>query len=89
LCAAWVHRPRQLDRHQPVDLNLGFRFDHTTGTIPDLTDDTKAQNPTGGTFGGLGKSFGSMILATPLTAADSTGKTVAKVSWAVFRPPCR
>jgi len=68
-----------------ITLNLGFRFDHNSGSIPDLEEyDTRAENPTGNTFAGLGTLVTYNDPSPRLGATyklDSAGKTVAKVSW--------
>jgi outer membrane receptor protein involved in Fe transport len=68
-----------------LTLNLGVRFDHTTGAIPDLDEyDTQAKNATGNTFPGLG-TIVTFNDPSPRIGGtyklDSNGKTVAKASF--------
>jgi hypothetical protein len=68
-----------------LTLNLGVRFDHTTGSIPTLDEyDTQAKNTTGNTFAGLGTIL-TFNNPSPRVGGtyklDSNGKTVAKASF--------
>jgi outer membrane receptor protein involved in Fe transport len=76
------------DNWTPVDratLNLGVRFDHTTGDIPAMDQyDTRAMTPTGTTFPGLGTLITFDNVSPRLGATyklDRSGKTVFKTSY--------
>ena len=65
-------------------LNLGIRYDHTAGDVPDTEQLNAHLGPTGKTFTGIpdlikwndvSPRFGATV------KLDATGKTVAKVSW--------
>jgi outer membrane receptor protein involved in Fe transport len=68
-----------------LTLNLGLRFDHTTGDIPAMEQyDTRALEPIGVTFPALGTlmTFNNVSPRVGLTyKLDATGKTVAKASY--------
>jgi outer membrane receptor protein involved in Fe transport len=68
-----------------VTLNLGVRFDHTTGNIPDVEQlDSALEGMTGTTFSGLGEiiSFNNVSPRLGITTIlDKGAKTVAKASW--------
>ncbi len=68
-----------------LTLNLGVRFDHTTGDIPAMDQyDSQAKNPTGQTFPALG-TLVTFNNASPRLGAtyklDANGKTVLKSSF--------
>jgi outer membrane receptor protein involved in Fe transport len=68
-----------------VTLNVGIRFDHTTGSIPDVDQpDSALEGTTGTSFPGLGEviSFNNVSPRVGLTTIlDKDAKTVAKASW--------
>jgi outer membrane receptor protein involved in Fe transport len=65
--------------------NLGLRYDHTTGTIPEMDQfDNEVRNPTGVTYPSLGTliSFDNVSPRIGLTyKLDQSGRTVAKASY--------
>jgi hypothetical protein len=71
-----------------VTFNLGIRFDHTTGSIPDVDQpDSTLEGTTGVTFPGLGQliSFNDVSPRLGVTVTlDEAAKTVAKASWGRF-----
>jgi outer membrane receptor protein involved in Fe transport len=71
-----------------ITLNLGVRFDRTTGSIPDVDQpDSSLEGTTGVTFPGLGEviSFTNVSPRLGITATlDGSAKTVAKASWGRF-----
>ncbi len=71
-----------------VTFNLGIRFDHTTGNIPDVDQpDSALEGTTGVTFPGLGEiiSFDDVSPRLGVTVTlDEAAKTVAKASWGRF-----
>ncbi len=71
-----------------VTFNLGVRFDHTTGSIPDVEQpDSSLEGTTGVTFAGLGEliSFDNVSPRLGITVTlDEAAKTVAKASWGRF-----
>jgi outer membrane receptor protein involved in Fe transport len=71
-----------------VTLNLGLRFDHTTGSIPDVDQpDSALEGTTGVSFPGLGEiiSFNDVSPRLGITVTlDEAAKTVAKASWGRF-----
>jgi TonB dependent receptor/Carboxypeptidase regulatory-like domain/TonB-dependent Receptor Plug Domain len=74
--------------NQRVTFNLGVRFDHTTGSIPDVEQpDSALEGTTGVTFPGLGEliSFDNVSPRLGVTVTlDEAAKTVAKASWGRF-----
>jgi outer membrane receptor protein involved in Fe transport len=68
-----------------MTLNLGLRFDHTTGSIPDVEQpDSSLEGTTGVTFPGQGEliGFNNVSPRVGLTVTlDKAAKTVAKASW--------
>jgi len=71
-----------------ITLNLGVRFDHTTGSIPDVDQpDSSLEGTTGVTFPGLGEliSFNDVSPRLGITVTlDESAKTVAKASYGRF-----
>ncbi len=68
-----------------VTLNLGLRFDRTSGSIPDVDQpDSALEGTTGVTYPGLGDviSYNNVSPRVGLTVTlDKAAKTVAKASW--------
>ena len=65
-------------------LNLGLRYDRTTGSVPDIEQLDGALKKTGRTFDGIPDLIEYNNVSPRLGATfklDRTGKTVAKVSW--------
>jgi carboxypeptidase family protein/TonB-dependent receptor-like protein len=67
-----------------VVLNLGVRYDHTTGSVPGIEQLNAHLEPTGKTFDGISKliSWNNVSPRLGLTMKiDKAGKTVGKISW--------
>jgi hypothetical protein len=71
-----------------MTLNLGLRFDHITGSIPESEQlDSRLENPTGVTFPGQEGliTFNTLSPRVGLTVKlDNSGKTVGKASYGRF-----
>ena len=67
-----------------VALNLGLRYDHTSGSVPDIQQLDAHLNPTGKSFSGIPDLIKWNNVSPRVGATirlDSSGKTVGKVSW--------